>query len=124
MTRSELDPCRCFRLFAFPGDVESTDVPRLIGEQLALVRDDGRTGEERRHDDVLLDGMESEGEYAACDRLAIGAELLVNAAEARRRQKTAGPVCALANLKQARISGDRFERIARGPFFRVVRLAK
>src|SRR6266850_2510076 len=47
-----------------------------------------------------------------------------HAAEAGRRQKAAGPVGALANLEQARVAGDRFERIALRPLFRVIRLAK
>src|SRR5215510_9339517 len=68
--------------------------------------------------------MKAERKQAARERLAVGAQLLVNPAPALRREESARAVRPLANAKERRVFGDGFEDVDRRTGWSAVALAK
>jgi hypothetical protein len=59
--------------------------------------------------------MKSEGKQPARERLAVGAQGLVNAAPAFRREEAACAIASLADTEQRGVAGNRLERVTFRP---------
>jgi len=112
--RRHFDRSAGLRERARPFVVEAAQRLELRAHRLAGAGHDGRAREAGAEHGLALDGMETEREQPAGQRLPLAAEPLVDAAPVVVGKEPAGPVRALADAEVAGVPGDRLERVARG----------